>query len=45
MHRGLVSFLKGDHQWLAEEVLDLSCESQVFQMRVPKGIWRYAALR
>ena len=38
MHRGLVSFLKGDHQWLAEEVLDLSCESQVFQMRVPTGL-------
>jgi hypothetical protein len=31
MHRGLVSFLKGDHQWLAEEVLDVNCESQVFQ--------------
>src|SRR6202171_5692405 len=37
MHRGLVSFLKGDHQWLAEEVLDLSCESQVFRCAYQQG--------
>lgn len=29
--------LKGDHQWLADEVLGLSCESQVFQMRFAAG--------
>ncbi len=35
MHWGLVSFLKGDHQWLAELVGAL----------LPTGLCKYAAFR